>query len=92
MSSKGIRDRLQARSVARARRARRFLRTVFVGACVLLATVVLAACDKEAISASGACGIFQPIRASKADTTATIVQVKGHNAAGKAACGWSRSS
>ena len=35
-----------------------------------------------------ACGAFRPIYWSRKDTTETLVQVKEHNAAGKALCGW----
>lgn len=42
-----------------------------------------------AISSGGACGIFKPISWSAAkDSRPTVRQIKGHNAAGKAACDW----
>ncbi len=37
-----------------------------------------------------ACGAFRPIYWSGRDTPATVAQVKEHNAAGKALCGWER--
>lgn len=37
-----------------------------------------------------ACGAFQPISWSAKDTKATVAQVKEHNAAGKAVCGWGK--
>lgn len=39
-----------------------------------------------------ACGAFQPIFWSGKDTPATVAAVKEHNAAGKAICGWGKSS
>jgi hypothetical protein len=35
-----------------------------------------------------ACQSFQPVYWSAKDTTRTIEQVREHNAAGKALCGW----
>lgn len=35
-----------------------------------------------------ACNVFAPVYWSKSDTDKTIAQVKEHNAAGKAICGW----
>lgn len=35
-----------------------------------------------------ACGVFAPITWSEQDTRDTVRQVIGHNAAGKAICGW----
>lgn len=35
-----------------------------------------------------ACQSFQPITWSAKDTVLTVAQVKEHNAAGKALCGW----
>jgi len=35
-----------------------------------------------------ACQSFQPIYWGKGDTDKTVAQVKEHNAAGKALCGW----
>jgi hypothetical protein len=35
-----------------------------------------------------ACASFKPVYWSKADTPATVAQVKENNAAGKALCGW----
>lgn len=35
-----------------------------------------------------ACQSFKPVYWSKADTPATVAQIKENNAAGKALCGW----
>jgi len=35
-----------------------------------------------------ACSSFEPIYWSSNDTAETVSQIKGHNAAGKALCGW----
>lgn len=37
-----------------------------------------------------ACQSFQPITWSAKDTVLTVAQVKEHNAAGKALCGWGK--
>lgn len=37
-----------------------------------------------------ACQSFEPISWSAKDTAMTVAQVKEHNAAGKALCGWGR--
>jgi hypothetical protein len=39
-----------------------------------------------------ACASFKPVRWSKTDTPITIAQIKEHNAAGKAICGWGRAN
>lgn len=67
---------------------------------LLLATLPLTACsaatagkeiDAAAIhraSTAAACGAFKPIRYSKNDTEETRRQVRAHDAAGAAICGW----
>lgn len=37
-----------------------------------------------------ACASFKPVYWSKADTPATVVQIKENNAAGVALCGWGK--
>lgn len=58
---------------------------------VLLATL-LASCATTTGSSvqvtKVACGSFEPITWSAKDTPATVLQIKEHNAAGKAICGW----
>ncbi|WP_164738475.1 hypothetical protein [Aquabacter cavernae] len=57
---------------------------------LILGAPALAGC--AATTGSGGrdvfCGAAAPIRWSAADTDETIRQVKGHNAAGRALCGW----
>ena len=60
--------------------------------CGILSLVTLTGCATPTISAAPTdkvfCGAAQPIYWSKNDTDKTIAQVKEHNAAGKALCGW----
>jgi hypothetical protein len=67
------------------------MRLAILFGLILLATP-LASCQttgSDGISPSlVACGSFKPVYWSKSDTTQTITQVKEHNAAGKALCGW----
>ncbi len=59
-----------------------------IGAISALA-VFLAGCETAGTVTSGAaCEIFEPITYSRKDTAVTRDQVRSHNAAGKAACGW----
>ena len=58
---------------------------------ILLATLA-ASCQTTGSGAIDpalvACASFKPVYWSKADTPATVAQVKENNAAGKALCGW----
>lgn len=63
---------------------------MFAGLFVVLS---LAGCSTAQLapSSGAACGIFKPIRWSqKKDSPPTVRQIVGHNAAGAAACGWSK--
>jgi hypothetical protein len=57
-----------------------------------LSVIPLASCkttmDFNALTTKVSCESFEPIRWSKKDTAKTVEQVKEHNAAGKAICGW----
>lgn len=57
-------------------------------------SLVLAGCattqapSEGARTPQGTCSIFSPISWSEQDTRDTVRQVIGHNAAGRAVCGW----
>jgi len=62
-----------------------------------LAILLLAGCsnltggsetDWQKLSKVAACGVFGPITYSKQDTDATRRQIREHDAAGAAVCGW----
>ena len=57
-------------------------------ALLLSAAPILAGCQTMTAGAATECRIFRPITWSRQDTDPTVRQVKSHNAAGKAACGW----
>lgn len=62
-------------------------------AFVATTSLALAACattqnTEGAATPQSTCQIFSPIRWSEKDTRDTIRQVIGHNAAGRAVCGW----
>jgi len=53
--------------------------------------MTLTGCQQQTMDLSAQtdeCLIFKPIYWSGKDTKPTIVQIKSHNAAGKAVCGW----
>jgi len=54
--------------------------------CVTTGSNVLTTADVRLV----ACKSFEPISWSAQDTILTVAQVKEHNAAGKALCGWKR--
>lgn len=56
-------------------------------ALLLSAPLMLTACQTT-VGAGTECRIFRPISWSIKDTAPTQRQVKSHNAAGSAACGW----
>ena len=66
-------------------------RPVTLCGLILLATLT-ASCQTTGSGAIDpalvACASFKPVYWSKADTPATVAQVKENNAAGKALCGW----
>ena len=92
MRSNAIERRLEARWRARSLRAARIARWSRVGLLAVLtglAAVLLAGCESGgAVTANAACGIFRPITWAKLDTAPTVKQVREHNAAGVAVCGW----
>jgi len=53
----------------------------------LSASLIGAGCSRTVGSATE-CQIFRPLSWSSRDTPETVRGVKGHNAAGEAACGW----
>ncbi|BEV43900.1 hypothetical protein CRBSH125_00830 [Afipia carboxidovorans] len=59
---------------------------------LILLAIPLASCQTTASGgidpALVACSSFKPVRWSKSDTADTVAQIKEHNAAGKALCGW----
>lgn len=61
---------------------------------MLLSGILLASCATMTASSVPtdrvACGSFEPIYWSAKDTAPTVAQVKEHNAAGKAICGWGK--
>lgn len=64
--------------------------TGFRATSVLLLGLLLAGCQTDGSTLpSVACTVFQPITYSRSkDTRETVRQVVGHNASGKALCGW----
>lgn len=63
----------------------------FLKVAGLVGAMALAGCETAAggVSLGGVCGAFSPISYSPLkDTQATKEQIKGHNAAGQAVCGW----
>ncbi len=61
---------------------------VFAATISLLAGCATTAPTEGGQTAPSLCQTFQPIRWSEQDTRDTVRQVIGHNAAGKAVCGW----
>lgn len=61
---------------------------------ILLLGILQASCATTTASSVPtdrvACGSFEPIYWSAKDTPQTVAQVKEHNAAGKAICGWGK--
>jgi len=53
----------------------------------LSVSLTVTACNRTVGSATE-CQIFAPLTWSSRDTPETIRGIKGHNAAGEAACGW----
>lgn len=69
------------------------LKTLATSSALMLLAILLASCVTTGSSVpvtKVACGSFQPITWSGKDTPATVLQVKEHNAAGKAICGWGK--
>jgi hypothetical protein len=67
------------------------MRLASLSALVLLATLTASCTTTGSAGTSAAlvaCQSFKPVYWSKADTSATVAQIKEHNAAGKALCGW----
>ena len=56
-------------------------------AAVLSVSLIVTACSQTVGSATE-CQIFGPLSWSSRDTPETVRGIKGHNAAGEAACGW----
>lgn len=68
-------------------------KTLATSFALMLLAILLPSCATTSSSVQVtkvACGAFQPITWSGKDTSATVLQVKEHNAAGKAVCGWGK--
>ena len=65
-------------------------RTLAIALCAILmgcsTTTTVSAVRTDHV----ACAAFRPIYWSRRDTPPTVAQLKEHNAAGKALCGWGR--
>jgi hypothetical protein len=46
--------------------------------------------DLDPVAHAAFCAVARPITWSAADSAATVAEIKAHNAAGKAICGWGR--
>jgi hypothetical protein len=57
-----------------------------IGLCAT--SLILTGCGTATLSGATECRVFQRITYSSRDTTQTQREVRGHNAAGVAACGW----
>lgn len=68
-----------------------FGKTALTLATGLLLTLPLVACMPKTNGSAtemAICDQFKPIRWSASDTPGTVAQIKPHNAAGEAVCGW----